>query len=244
MDVSTLEEAKRLVEELSPYVGIFKIGKELFTSEGPTAIKAVREAGGEVFLDLKFHDIPRTVEGACRAATKHDVYMLNVHASGGKEMMEAAKRGAIEGSKAYGTKTPLIVAVTVLTSIDTQILNEELGVPGRIEDVVLRYARLAEDAGLDGVVCSAKDLEYIRPKLKRDFIYVTPGIKSPTGVVGYDQKRVYTPGKAIWQGSTILVVGSAIRKVLDETTGKMRDATYEEMKENAKMVLEDMAKYL
>ena len=244
LDVSDLKEVERLVEELHELVGLYKIGMELYVSEGPKAIRTVKEAGGDVFLDLKFKDIPNTVRGAARSAAKHGVYMFNVHVDGGKKMMESALEGAREGAKIYGTRIPKVVGVTVLTSIDQETLNKELKIPGKVEDRVLHYAKLAEDAGLDGIVCAAADLLYVRPNLREDFMYITPGIKAPSGVVGVDQKRVYTPGKAIRDGASILVIGRAITKVKDEKTGQLIRATYDQMRENALAILKDMAQYL
>ena len=219
------------VRELSPVVGLFKIGKETYTRFGPAAVRAVQEHGADVFLDLKYHDIPNTVKGAANAAAGLGVYMFNVHASGGVEMMRAAVEGARAGAEKYGTNVPKITAVTVLTSIDRDILNNQLRVPGRVDEQVLHYARLAHEAGLDGIVCSAADLSSVRDKLPSDFMYVTPGIKGPRTSAGADQKRVFTPGNAVQDGSSILVVGRAIT---DLTTPEERvQAGYE--------VLEDMA---
>ena len=232
--LNTMEELKERVKELSPVVGLFKIGKESFTRFGPEAVKAVQEAGANVFLDLKYHDIPNTVQGAADAATKLGVYMFNIHASGGKEMMEAAVKGAEEAAKKYGVERPKITAVTVLTSIDQNIMNEEIKVPGSVEDQVLNLATLAKESGLEGIVCSAADLYAVRDKLPEDFMYVTPGIKGPNTEAGADQKRVFTPGNAIEDGSTILVIGRAI-------TGP---ATAEERVKAGYEVLQDMAKHL
>ncbi|MFA6269085.1 MAG: orotidine-5'-phosphate decarboxylase, partial [archaeon] len=175
--LNTLKELKERVEELSPIVGLFKIGKESFTRFGPESIKAVKEAGGEVFLDLKYHDIPNTVKGAAGAATERGVFMFNVHASGGSLMMKAALEGATEMAAKLGIERPKIVAVTILTSIDQKILNEELKVSGSVEDQVLNLAILAKNSGLDGIVCSAADLYAIKDKLPQDFMFVTPGIQ-------------------------------------------------------------------
>jgi orotidine-5'-phosphate decarboxylase len=150
----SLSEVKDLVDELSPYVGLFKVGKESFTRFGPAVVALVQEHGAGVFLDLKYHDIPNTVKGAARAAAEMNVAVFNVHASGGSAMMAAARQG-VEEAAATGSTAPRVIAVTVLTSIDRQILNDDVGVPGEVEDQVLRLARLTEEAGLDGIVCSA-----------------------------------------------------------------------------------------
>jgi len=230
-ELSTIEEIKSMVEELSPYVGLFKIGKETFTRFGPKSVELVQNYGADVFLDLKYHDIPNTVKGAAKAATDLGVSMFNVHASGGLAMMKAAIDGINESNK---EKKPKVIAVTILTSIDENILNNEIGISGKVEDEVLKLALLTKEAGLDGVVCSAADLYAIKDKLPPDFMFVTPGIKGPNTPAGADQKRVFTPGNAIKDGSTILVIGRAI-------TGFN---TKEERQKAAYDVLQDMAKNL
>ncbi len=231
--LNTLEEVKAMVEELSPVVGLFKIGKESFTRFGPEVVRLVHDNGAEVFLDLKYHDIPNTVKGAAKAATKLGVYMFNVHASGGSEMMKAAVAGvkeAVDESK-DNCRKPKIIAVTILTSIDDEIMNTELNIPGKVEDQVLCFAQLTNASELDGIVCSAADLYAIKDKLPEDFMYVTPGIKGPNTQAGSDQKRVFTPGNAVKDGSTILVIGRAITAAEDRVKA-------------AKEVLADMAKEL
>jgi orotate phosphoribosyltransferase len=230
--LATIEEVKARVKELSPVVGLFKIGKETFTRFGPEIVKIVQDNGANVFLDLKYHDIPNTVKGAADAASKLGVYMFNIHASGGLEMMQAAVEGAREGAMKYGTKIPKITAVTVLTSIDNDILNYQLNVPGALPDQVLKLAQLSQQAGLDGIVCSAADLQAIKNKLPENFMFVTPGIKGPNTPAGADQKRVFTPGNAVQDGSSILVIGRAI-------TGH---DTSEQRVKAAHEVLQDMAK--
>jgi orotidine-5'-phosphate decarboxylase len=205
----SLDQVQALVEELSPFVGRFKVGKESFTRFGPGVVRLVRHHGAGVFLDLKYHDIPNTVKGAARAATELGVSMFNVHAAGGAAMMAAAKEGVEEvaGDPAAG---PKVIAVTVLTSIDDEVLNRECGVPGRVEDQVLRLAKLTESAGLDGIVCSAADLHALKGRLRPGFLFVTPGIKGTTAPAGADQKRVLSPGRAVAAGSSLLVIGRAI----------------------------------
>jgi orotidine-5'-phosphate decarboxylase len=165
-------------------------------------------------LDLKYHDIPNTVKGAARAATEMGVSMFNVHAAGGLAMMRAAMEGVAEASagetEGEGGGPPKVIAVTVLTSIDAGVLNQECGVPGPVEDQVLRLARLTEQAGLDGIVCSAADLHALKGQLRSGFLFVTPGIKGTTTPAGEDQKRVLSPGRAVTAGSSLLVVGRAI----------------------------------
>ena len=226
--LNTIDEVKSMVEELAPVVGLFKIGKESFTRFGTEVVKLVQSYGSDIFLDLKYHDIPNTVKGASKAAAELGVYMFNVHASGGLEMMKAARAGVEEADT---DKKPLITAVTVLTSIDQDILNNELKVEGKVEEQVLNFAQLADKAGMDGIVCSAADLYAVKDKMRDDFVYVTPGIKGPNTPAGADQKRVFTPGNAVQDGSSILVIGRAITAAEDRVK-----AGYE--------VLQDMAKKL
>jgi orotidine-5'-phosphate decarboxylase len=230
-ELNTIEEIKSMVEELSPYVGLFKIGKETFTRFGPKSVELVQSYGADVFLDLKYHDIPNTVKGAAKAATDLGVSIFNVHALGGLAMMKATIDGINESN---AKKKPKVIAVTILTSIDGNILNNEIGINGKVEDEVLKLALLTKEAGLDGVVCSAADLYAIKDKLPEDFMFVTPGIKGPSTPAGADQKRVFTPGNAIKDGSTILVIGRAITGF--NTKEERQKAAYE--------VLQDVAKNL
>jgi len=228
--LETLAEVEALVEELSPFVGLFKVGKESFTRFGPPVVTLVQKLGAGVFLDLKYHDIPNTVKGAARAATELGVSIFNVHASGGSAMMAAARAG-VEEARSGRDPAPKVIAVTVLTSIDEETLNRECGVPGPLEDQVLRLARLAESSGLDGIVCSAADMGALRGKVNPSFLFVTPGIKGTTTPAGADQKRVLSPGRAVAAGSSLLVVGRAITGAADR-----RKAALE--------VLNDIAKVL
>jgi len=233
-NLKTIEAAEARVQELSPIAGLYKVGKGSFTRFGPDIVRMVQGNVANVFLDLKYKDIPNTVEDAAAAATELGVYMFNVHATGGKVMMAAALRGARTAAAEHGVEVPKVIAVTVLTSLDTQILNEQLGINETVEEHVLRLALLTRDAGLDGIVCAAKDLSYITPHLPDDFLYVTPGIKGPNTPAGADQKRVMTPGNAIVDGSSTLVIGRAITG--PKTPEARLQAGYE--------VLQDMAKYL
>jgi orotidine-5'-phosphate decarboxylase len=219
----TLDDVRRTVEELSPYVGLFKIGKESFTRFGPAVVSLVQSRGSGVFLDLKYHDIPNTVRGAARAAAELGVALMNVHASGGKAMMVAAREGVDQATQ--GGRAPKVIAVTVLTSIDRAMLNSEMGVPGRVEDQVLHLAKLTASAGLDGIVCSAADLHVLKEQLAPDFLFVTPGIKGTTTPAGEDQKRVLTPGRAASAGSSLLVVGRAITAAPDRPKAAMEVLT-------------------
>ena len=214
--LNTLRAVADLVEELTTYVGLFKVGKESFTRFGPEVVTLVKELGSGVFLDLKFHDIPNTVKGAAGAATELGVSIFNVHASGGSAMMAAAKQGVDEAT-ASGALRPKVVAVTVLTSIDESILNDECAVPGPVEAQVLRLAKMADAAGLDGVVCSAADMHALKGQIREGFLFVTPGIKGTTTPAGEDQKRVMSPGRAVAAGSSMLVVGRAITGAPDRS---------------------------
>lgn len=209
LDVSDLTTARSLVERLADHVGFFKVGFELFTTSGPTAISAVKHAGGKVFLDLKFHDIPATVARATAAATSLGVSLMNVHASGGSEMMEKAVASAAETARQTGFPRPLLVAVTVLTSLDSQILEKELRVVGSLQDHVVHLANLAVAAGLDGVIASPQEIMRVREACGHECLIVTPGIR-PSGEGAHDQRRIATPKQAIAAGADILVIGRPI----------------------------------
>lgn len=204
LDVATSSEALALAEQLDPTQCRVKVGKQLFTSCGPDLVKALVGRGYDVFLDLKFHDIPNTVAGAVRAAADLGVWMLNVHASGGRAMLEAAARALQD----QGSQAPLLIAVTVLTSLSKEDLLE-IGIPATPEDQVGRLALLSADCGLDGVVCSAAETAMLRRVVPGNFCLVTPGIRREEDAAG-DQKRVVGPARAIAAGSTYLVVGRPI----------------------------------
>lgn len=228
-NLGSLEDLSQRVEELSPVAGMFKVGKELFTKFGPEAIKIVQSYGADVFFDSKFYDIPNMVKEAAKAATQLGAAMFNVHCSGGLEMLKAAVEGAKEASQRYNLTMPKIIGVTILTSINQEIMNQELGLAGEVGEQVLRLARLAFQAGLDGIVCSAEDLERLKGEFPDDFIFVTPGIHL-AGADTQDQKRVLTPGGALRSGSGLLVVGRTITGF--STKEERLNAGYE--------VLEDM----
>ncbi|MGH9435690.1 MAG: orotidine-5'-phosphate decarboxylase [Terriglobia bacterium] len=206
LDLPTADAASRMAERLQDHVGMFKVGFELFSAEGPVLPRYLAARGQGVFLDLKFHDIPNTVRAASREAAALGVSMFNVHASGGRKMMEAARDGALAGCA--GGKRPLVLAVTVLTSLSPADL-QELGVAGDPKDAVVRLARLAKSAGLDGVVASAREAAAIRMACGPDFTIVTPGIR-PAASAAQDQARVATPADAIRAGADYLVVGRPI----------------------------------
>ena len=214
LDVDTLDAALALVERLAGLVTRFKIGSQLFTAAGPAAVEAVRKRGAEVFLDLKYHDIPNTVAGAAREATRMGVLMFNVHASGGRAMMRAAAEAATAAAKEFAARRPLVVAVTVLTSLDRAALGAELGVTSSVEGHVLHLCRLAREAGLDGNVASPNEIRAIRNNLGAGWVIVTPGVR-PAGGESNDQARIATPGAAARAGAHYLVVGRPITAAAD-----------------------------
>lgn len=208
LDFASSAAALALAAQLDPRACRVKVGKELFTAAGPRVVERLVEHGFDVFLDLKFHDIPHTVAQACWAAAKLGVWMLDVHALGGRAMLQAA-REAVEGA----ARRPKLVAVTLLTSQGPEELSE-LGIAGTAEEVVERFARLARSAGLDGVVCSAQEAAVLRRSHGGDFLLVTPGIR-PHGESRDDQRRVATPRAALSAGASYLVVGRPITRALD-----------------------------
>ena len=207
LDVDNLDLAKELVEDSCEYVGVYKIGKELFVSEGTSSIKIPQSYGRDVFLDLKFHDIPNTVEGASKALVKHNVKMFTIHLMGGKEMIQAAVRGVNSGVKYYGNR-PNILGVTVLTSHDEKSLKDIL-IDKPLDQALVQYAKMASENGCGGIVCSPNDINIIRPNLCKEMIYVTPGVRLRDDKVS-DQKRICTPEEAIVNGSSVIVVGRSI----------------------------------
>jgi orotidine-5'-phosphate decarboxylase len=208
LDYADAESALALVGQLDPALCRLKVGKELFTVAGPELVRTLVARGFDVFLDLKFHDIPNTVAAACRAAAGLGVWMMNVHASGGRRMMTAAQE-ALTGL----SQRPLLIAVTVLTSMSAEDLGE-VGVVDAPADQVLRLARLSKQCKLDGVVCSAQETTMLRADLGADFRLVTPGIR-PAGAEIGDQRRVMTPAEALRAGSTDLVIGRPITAAAD-----------------------------
>ena len=213
LDLPSAAAATQLAEKLRGRAGLFKVGSELFTAEGPVLVHYLVANGIKVFLDLKFHDIPNTVRAATREATRMGVSMLNVHASGGRAMMAAAAESAREASSALRMSRPLVLGVTVLTSLTSEDLKE-IGIGGGPEDVVARLARLAQSAGLDGVVASPREITAIRRACGPNFVIVTPGIRPATAEVN-DQARIATPASAIQAGADFLVVGRPITAALD-----------------------------
>ncbi|SDK85349.1 orotidine-5'-phosphate decarboxylase [Methylophilus rhizosphaerae] len=210
LDYADAASAQALVARLDPTLCKLKVGKELFTAAGPAFVESLVKQQYDVFLDLKFHDIPNTVAKACQAAANLGVWMLNVHASGGLPMMQAAREGL---DKAHGTHAPLLIAVTVLTSMDEATLHT-LGVQRSLVDHVLALATLTQQAGLHGVVCSAREAAMLKQALGANFCLVTPGIRPPDATLD-DQTRIVTPKEALALGSHYLVIGRPITQATD-----------------------------
>lgn len=210
LDTQDEKKLNYYLSELKETASIVKIGMELFYSSGPQIIKTIQDAGLKVFLDLKIHDIPNTAKGASKALTIHGVDMFNIHAAGGIRMMLASMSGVNEALKENPSlKRPKVIAVTQLTSIDQNTLNSELGIPGNIDAAVLKYAQNTKTAGLDGVVCSPREIELIKESCGSEFNTVTPGIR-PTWSNQDDQKRIMTPNDALKAGTDYMVIGRPI----------------------------------
>jgi len=208
LDFSTAKDALELAGRLEPSMCRLKVGKELFTAAGPALVEEFMKRGFEVFLDLKFHDIPNTTAQACKTAAGLGVWMINVHALGGRKMMEAAREAV-----AQSARPPKLIAVTVLTSMAKEDLTD-IGIGDTPAEMVLRLAKLASDSGLDGVVCSAQEAWQLRPRYGEKFCLVTPGIR-PAGAAADDQSRIMTPLAALKAGSSYLVIGRPITQAAD-----------------------------
>ena len=208
LDTTDLRRGLELARSLKGLGGGMKIGKEFYTALGPEGARQILAEGMPVFLDLKFHDIPNTVAGAVRAAMPMAPTILDIHAAGGRAMLEAARDAAAEEAERLGVHRPLVLAVTVLTSLDGDDLKD-IGVGGESVDQVKRLASLAQESGMDGVVCSAAEIEPLRAECEPDFKLLTPGIR-PTWAAAGDQKRVVTPADAVACGSDYLVIGRPI----------------------------------
>jgi orotidine-5'-phosphate decarboxylase len=203
LDVATLGEAIALLDRL-PQVSFWKVGLELFVSTGPQILDLLKERGKKIFLDLKFHDIPNTVAGACKSALLYEVDFLTLHATAGRKALEAAA-----GAVAHGTKPPKLLAITVLTSLNSRELAFELKIPLELPEYALQMALLAKESGLDGAVCSPQEVSQLRSLLGNDFLFICPGVR-PSWAEKADQKRVMTPAKALQAGANYLVIGRPI----------------------------------
>ncbi|MBU1311358.1 MAG: orotidine-5'-phosphate decarboxylase [Gammaproteobacteria bacterium] len=206
LDFENKAEALNLVSQLDPGLCRLKVGKEMFTHFGPTLVQELQNRKFDVFLDLKFHDIPNTVAKAVKAAADLGVWMVNVHASGGSRMMSAARESLVS----YGTEKPHLIAVTVLTSMEQSDLTE-LGINLTPQQQVIKLAHLTQQAGLDGVVCSAQEATLLKQQFGKDFMLVTPGIR-PASSAQDDQRRVMTPAQALQAGVDYMVIGRPITK--------------------------------
>jgi orotidine-5'-phosphate decarboxylase len=213
LDLGTREAILEAARSLAPEVGVLKLGLEAFVTQGPGLVREVAAAGARVFLDLKLHDIPNTVARAAAAAVATGASIVNCHASGGREMMTAFAGEARAAAASSGRPRPSVVAVTILTSLDAAALGR-IGLAGTPREAALRLALLAEEAGLDGVVCSPDEIEAIRSACGPDFFLIAPGVR-PAGADKGDQKRVATPGEAIRAGADLLVVGRPILSAPD-----------------------------
>ena len=213
LDLDTTTDAQAMADRLRGHVGGFKIGSHLFTAEGPSLARSLALRGDRVFLDLKFHDIPNTVAAAVRSAARLGVWMVNVHASGGRAMMRAARAAADQAAAETGSRS-LVIAVTVLTSFDQPAL-EEISIRRPLIEQVETLALLAQDCGLDGVVASPLETRHLRERCGPEFVIVTPGIRSGTPGGGDDQVRTMTAPDAMAAGASYLVVGRPILKAMD-----------------------------
>lgn len=221
LDVDTEKEALTLVEQVSDLVGAFKIGLQLYNNTGPEIVGKIAAAGGKVFLDLKFHDIPNTAARASEAVVGLGAFMFNYHASGGKKMLAESSQAARLRAAKLGIPAPLMIGVTVLTSMSEEELQQELGVVRPVAEHVAALALLCKEAGLDGVVASAREIPWIRKACGRDFKIITPGIR-PAWAAGNDQTRIVTPKDAIAQGADYIVVGRPITAAEQPRQAAMR----------------------
>ncbi|MEW4370573.1 orotidine-5'-phosphate decarboxylase [Paenibacillus kandeliae] len=215
LDYPDVEQARQLIDKLTGIPCYIKVGMQLFYAAGPAFVRELKQKGYYVFLDLKMHDIPNTVKGGAHSITKLGVDMFNLHAAGGKQMMQAAVAGMEQAlSEDSNLSRPLLIAVTQLTSTSQQVMNEEIGIAGKVEDTVVRYAQLARECGLDGVVSSPLEGPAIKQMCGAAFLTITPGVR-PAGSDVADQTRIMTPGRAIAAGNDYLVVGRPITAAAD-----------------------------
>lgn len=222
LDVDTHAEAIELVKDLTPYVGVYKIGMQLYNSIGPSIVEEVNALGGKVFVDLKFHDIPNTAGAAGKVLTRLNSFMFNVHAAGGREMMQKVAADAQNEADRLGIVPPTILAVTVLTSISDKQLQEEMHVDSmNVKELAVKWAVMAKESGLNGVVCSPQEITAIRAACGPDFKIVTPGIR-PRWTEANDQKRITTPRDALDLGADYMVIGRPITKADDRRAAAMK----------------------
>ncbi len=214
LDVSSREQAFDLVKRLSGKVGAYKVGMQLYNSEGPDIVRDIQLLGGRVFIDLKFHDIPNTVAQTSRVMVKRQAFMFTLHAGGGSKMMRAAQQALLDEAAQNHLPTPLSLAVTVLTSISQEDFQQEMGVDKPIAQHVVALAKMAKASGLAGVVCSPQEIAAIRQACGKDFLIVTPGVR-PVWAGADDQQRITTPAQAIQAGADYLVIGRPITKAAD-----------------------------
>lgn len=226
LDVDTLEDAKKLIMELKDYVGVFKVGLQLYTQNGNEIIDFMKEQGLEFFLDVKLLDIPNTVAKASENIVKRGASFFNIHTLGGAEMMRQSVKAAKETAQKLGRKEPFILAVTVLTSISDEVLKDELEIDQKAGDYVLKLAKLAKNSGLDGVVASTWEAKKIKEICGQDFKVLCPGIR-PEWSLKNDQKRAATPKIAVGEGADFLVIGRAVTAAEDRV--KAMEMIYEEM---------------
>jgi orotidine-5'-phosphate decarboxylase len=214
LDVDNDSEALGIVSELKDAVGMFKVGHQLFTAYGPDIVRRIIGMGGRVFLDLKYHDIPNTVAKASAEAVKLGVSIFNVHALGGLDMMKASAEASKEAAFKSGLPSPIVLAVTILTSMDEKNLRKELKITRSLQREVSHLARLAQRAGMHGVVASPQELKMLRRSIRGPFVILTPGVR-PDWAGKDDQKRIMTPGEAVTAGADYLVIGRPVLKAPD-----------------------------
>ena len=220
LDVPSEAEALALIEAL-PQVTFWKVGLELFVSSGPGILNTLKQRQKRIFLDLKFHDIPNTVAGACRATARYGVDLLTIHAAAGKETLSLAQAAVQEGAKVAGTSPPKLIGITLLTSISSRQLAFDLKIPLELPEYALQMALLAQEAGLDGAVCSPQEVEQLRQTCGDEFVIVCPGVR-PSWADKGDQTRSLTPAQAIKAGANYLVIGRPITAAADPGTAWQR----------------------
>ncbi len=221
LDVENDREALGIVAELKDSVGVFKVGHQLFTAYGPDIVRRIIGMGGRVFLDLKYHDIPNTVAKASAEAVKLGVSIFNVHSLGGFDMMKAAAEAAKETAEKHNLPAPTVLAVTILTSMDERSMRKELKITRSLQREVAHLARLAQRAGMHGVVASPQEIKMLRRSVRGEFVVLTPGVR-PAWADKDDQKRVMTPGEAVKAGADYIVVGRPVLKASDRKAAVMK----------------------